>query len=80
MFLSAKIGEENFRALRNEIFNAYVFPSRFIPGDVEALLESQNRLSKVVKGFKYNLGFSGGYFHNGSPEENSADDLILKKR
>lgn len=45
--------------------------------DVKALLATQTRISKMVPGFKFNLGFSGKYFHHGSYEENLGDDLIL---
>jgi len=30
-----------------------------------------------VPGFKFNLGFSGKYFHRGTWEENEGDDTIL---
>jgi len=33
----------------------------------------------LVPGFKFNLGFSGKYFHAGNEEENFGDDLILGK-
>lgn len=46
--------------------------------DVKALLATQNRLLKMVPGFKFNLGFSGKYFHHGSYEENLGDDFILE--
>lgn len=45
--------------------------------DVKALLATQTRIAKMVPGFKFNLGFSGKYFHHGSYEENLGDDLIL---
>lgn len=46
--------------------------------DVKALLATQTRIAKMVPGFRFNLGFSGKYFHHGSYEENLGDDLILK--
>lgn len=46
--------------------------------DVKALLATQHRLLKMVPGFKFNLGFSGKYFHHGSYEENLGDDFILE--
>lgn len=46
--------------------------------DVKALLATQNRIAKMVPGFRFNLGFSGKYFHHGSYEENLGDDLILE--
>lgn len=33
----------------------------------------------MVPGFKFNLGYSGKYFHHGTEEENLGDDLILGK-
>lgn len=33
----------------------------------------------MVPGFKFNLGFSGKYFHHGTAEENLGDDLLLGK-
>lgn len=46
--------------------------------DVLALLETQERIQQLVPGFKFNLGFSGKYFHRGTVEENLGDDLILQ--
>ena len=45
--------------------------------DVEALLETQRRLAALVPGFRFNLGFSGKYFHKGSPEEDAGDDKLI---
>ncbi|RZF40944.1 hypothetical protein LSTR_LSTR014082 [Laodelphax striatellus] len=45
--------------------------------DVQAMLEAQERIREMVPGFKFNLGFSGKYFHHGTPEENRGDDMIL---
>ncbi|XP_065215137.1 bifunctional heparan sulfate N-deacetylase/N-sulfotransferase [Planococcus citri] len=52
--------------------------TRLRPDDVVALLETQERIQKLVPGFKFNLGFSGKYFHHGTTEENLGDDLILE--
>ncbi|XP_039293526.1 bifunctional heparan sulfate N-deacetylase/N-sulfotransferase [Nilaparvata lugens] len=46
--------------------------------DVQAMLEAQERIREMVPGFKFNLGFSGKYFHHGTPEENRGDDMILE--
>lgn len=46
----------------------------------QALLETQDRLKRMVPGFKFNLGYSGKYFHHGTAEENLGDDLILGKK
>lgn len=46
--------------------------------DVVAILETQERMQKMIPGFKFNLGFSGKYFHHGTPEENAGDDMILE--
>ncbi|CAL8113862.1 unnamed protein product [Orchesella dallaii] len=46
--------------------------------DVQAILETQERLRMLVPGFRFNLGFSGKYFHYGDDEENYGDDLLLQ--
>lgn len=46
--------------------------------DVMALLNTQQRIQELVPGFKFNLGFSGKYFHHGTSEENLGDDMILE--
>lgn len=46
--------------------------------DVKALINTQARLASMVPGFKFNLGFSGKYFHHGNSEEDKGDDLILE--
>ncbi|XP_073982493.1 N-deacetylase and N-sulfotransferase sfl [Rhodnius prolixus] len=46
--------------------------------DVRALLKTQEKLQSMVPGFKFNLGFSGKYFHHGTAEENLGDDLLLE--
>ncbi|XP_065063486.1 bifunctional heparan sulfate N-deacetylase/N-sulfotransferase 3-like isoform X2 [Rhopilema esculentum] len=46
--------------------------------DVEALVESQDRLSRKVKNFRFNLGFSGHYFKHGTSEENEGDEMLVK--
>ena len=51
--------------------------TRLKNSDVEAILESQENLRRFVPGFKFNLGFSGKYFHYGDEEENAGDDLLL---
>ncbi|XP_065336089.1 bifunctional heparan sulfate N-deacetylase/N-sulfotransferase isoform X1 [Cloeon dipterum] len=52
--------------------------TRLKPPDVEALLSSQKRLQAMVSGFKFNLGFSGMYFHHGTDEENAGEDLLME--
>uniref|UniRef100_A0A8D9AFM7 [heparan sulfate]-glucosamine N-sulfotransferase n=1 Tax=Cacopsylla melanoneura TaxID=428564 RepID=A0A8D9AFM7_9HEMI len=52
--------------------------TRLLPDDVRALLRTQKRIQKLVRGFKFNLGFSGKYFHHGEPEENAGDDLLTE--
>jgi heparan sulfate N-deacetylase/N-sulfotransferase NDST2 len=42
------------------------------------LLATQNRIRHYVPGFRFNLGFSGKYFHHGTGEENKGDDMILE--
>lgn len=43
------------------------------------MLKTQERIQKMVPGFKFNLGFSGKYFHHGTTEENLGDDMLLGK-
>ena len=43
----------------------------------QAMLATQDKLRQLVPGFRFNLGFSGKYFHYGNEEENSGDDLLL---
>lgn len=52
--------------------------TRLKPDDVRALLTVQSRIATMVPGFKFNLGFSGKYYHHGHNEENKGDDLILE--
>ncbi|CAH1996483.1 unnamed protein product [Acanthoscelides obtectus] len=52
--------------------------TRMRPDDVKALIATQERLASMVPGFKFNLGFSGKYFHHGNSEEDSGDDLVLE--
>lgn len=35
-------------------------------------------IQSLVPGFKFNLGFSGKYFHHGIAEENLGDDMLLE--
>lgn len=43
-----------------DIDDIFVGKHRMLPADVDALVQSQERLSRLVPGFRYNLGFSGG--------------------
>ena len=46
-----------------------------------ALIKSQDHLQESVPGFRYNLGFSGGYFHHSEiPEELAGDDAIMRNK
>ncbi|KAI4464326.1 heparan sulfate sulfotransferase [Holotrichia oblita] len=51
---------------------------RLKPNDVKDLIAVQSRIQGMVPGFKFNLGFSGKYFHHGDPEEDKGDDLLLE--
>lgn len=53
--------------------------TRLRQDDVQAVLASQARIQQMVPGFHFNLGFSGKYFHHGTPEENQGDNTILGK-
>ncbi|XP_050422570.1 bifunctional heparan sulfate N-deacetylase/N-sulfotransferase [Adelges cooleyi] len=46
--------------------------------DVHDLIKTQERIRQLVPGFRFNLGFSGKYFHKGTWEENEGDDTILE--
>lgn len=46
--------------------------------DVQALLDAQQRLQRLVPGFRFNLGFSGKFFHTSFAEENRGDDKLLE--
>uniref|UniRef100_A0A1B6C2B3 Uncharacterized protein n=1 Tax=Clastoptera arizonana TaxID=38151 RepID=A0A1B6C2B3_9HEMI len=52
--------------------------TRLCKRDVMALLGTQERIQQIVPGFRFNLGFSGKYFHHGTLEENQGDDMILE--
>lgn len=52
--------------------------TRMKPADVQALLDAQERLRQLIPGFRFNLGFSGKFFHRGNSEENLGDDMILQ--
>lgn len=52
--------------------------TRLKKDDVEAILMTQLRIQQLVPGFRFNLGFSGKYFHHGTSEENLGDDLLLE--
>jgi heparan sulfate N-deacetylase/N-sulfotransferase NDST2 len=52
--------------------------TRLREDDVLALIATQKRISDLVPGFRFNLGFSGKYFHHGTKEENMGDDLLLQ--
>jgi len=43
----------------------------------QALLDAQDKLQRLIPGFKFNLGFSGKQFHRGSNEENAGEDFLL---
>jgi len=46
---------------------------------LQALIDTQANLQKYVKDFKFNLGFSGKFFHHGTSEENEGDDALMGK-
>jgi len=43
------------------------------------MIETQDRLGNYIDGFRFNLGFSGKFFHRGSAEENKGDDALIGK-
>ncbi|KAL0269790.1 UNVERIFIED_CONTAM: hypothetical protein PYX00_007403 [Menopon gallinae] len=52
--------------------------TRLRKDDIMAMLRTQERIQQMVPGFKFNLGFSGKYFHHGTFEENLGDDMLLE--
>lgn len=52
--------------------------TRLHPDDVRAMLATQVTLSAIVPGFRFNLGFSGKYYHHGTAAENAGDDMLLE--
>uniref|UniRef100_A0A6Q2XGE6 [heparan sulfate]-glucosamine N-sulfotransferase n=1 Tax=Esox lucius TaxID=8010 RepID=A0A6Q2XGE6_ESOLU len=48
--------------------------------DVEALLNTQNKLRVLVPNFTFNLGFSGKFYYTGTDEEDRGDDMLLRHR
>ncbi|XP_037660207.1 bifunctional heparan sulfate N-deacetylase/N-sulfotransferase 2 isoform X2 [Choloepus didactylus] len=54
--------------------------TRMKVADVEALLNTQNKLRTLVPNFTFNLGFSGKFYHTGTEEEDAGDDMLLKHR
>lgn len=52
--------------------------TRLRPDDVQALIATQRRIASIVPGFRFNLGFSGKYFHHGTADENLGDDMLLR--
>lgn len=52
--------------------------TRLQPDDVQALIATQKRIADIVPGFRFNLGFSGKYFHHGNRDENLGDDMLLR--
>ena len=63
-----------------DIDDIFVGSARLTKPDVTALVESQNRLEEHIKGFKYNLGFSGSYFLAGNREEDEGDEELILQR
>ncbi|KAI1291925.1 Bifunctional heparan sulfate N-deacetylase/N-sulfotransferase [Halotydeus destructor] len=51
--------------------------TRMKPVDVESLIAAQEKFMHLVPGFRFNLGFSGKYYHKGTPEENAGDDFLI---
>lgn len=52
--------------------------TRLQPDDVQALIATQKKIAAIVPGFRFNLGFSGKYFHHGTHDENLGDDMLLR--
>ncbi|XP_066549040.1 bifunctional heparan sulfate N-deacetylase/N-sulfotransferase 2 [Amia ocellicauda] len=54
--------------------------TRMKMSDVEALLNTQNKLRTLVPNFTFNLGFSGKFYYTGTDEEDRGDDMLLRHR
>ncbi|KAJ8416113.1 hypothetical protein AAFF_G00381350 [Aldrovandia affinis] len=54
--------------------------TRMKVSDVEALLNTQNKLRTLVPNFTFNLGFSGKFYYTGTDEEDRGDDTLLRHR
>ncbi|OTF72476.1 bifunctional heparan sulfate N-deacetylase/N-sulfotransferase-like protein [Euroglyphus maynei] len=52
--------------------------TRMKMADVDALVEFQTRLQQFIPGFRFNVGFSGKYFHRGFDPENQGDDHMIR--
>uniref|UniRef100_W8B640 [heparan sulfate]-glucosamine N-sulfotransferase n=1 Tax=Ceratitis capitata TaxID=7213 RepID=W8B640_CERCA len=52
--------------------------TRLRPDDVQALIATQRIIAAMVPGFRFNLGFSGKFYHHGEREENLGDDYLLR--
>jgi heparan sulfate N-deacetylase/N-sulfotransferase NDST2 len=68
------------RYLLVDIDDIFVGTARLLTSDVTALLESQDRLGRIVKDFRYNLGFSGKTFLQGEPAEDAGDRKLVAER
>lgn len=44
---------------------------------LQAMLETMAKWRKIIPGFRFNLGFSGKYFHAGTEAENKGDDTLI---
>ncbi|XP_026164572.1 bifunctional heparan sulfate N-deacetylase/N-sulfotransferase 2 [Mastacembelus armatus] len=54
--------------------------TRMKVSDVEALINTQNKLRALVPNFTFNLGFSGKFYHTGTDEEDQGDDMLLQHK
>ncbi|XP_013787455.1 bifunctional heparan sulfate N-deacetylase/N-sulfotransferase-like [Limulus polyphemus] len=68
-----------YRYLQVDIDDIFVGEkgTRMKPVDVQALLHTQEQINNLVPGFRFNLGFSGKFYHRGTEEENEGDDILL---
>lgn len=79
-FLShAKLSLPLKRFLLIDIDDIFVGESgtRMKVSDVEALLSAQKKFASFISGFKFNLGFSGKYYHKGNSDEDDGDDMLI---
>ena len=68
------------RYVQVDIDDVFVGKNRLLLTDVKRLVESQEKIRRIVPGFRYNLGFSGRSFKSGSEAENMADEFLMDNR
>lgn len=63
-----------------DIDDIFVGTARLLPSDVDAMIASQDKLGRIIKNFRYNLGFSGNSFLQGDDSEDEGDKRLVERR